>query len=193
MKKVLFCAAILAMAAFAFAGSAKADTVTDTNLNVVYTATVSGSQVTLTVDATGFSAGSGFLTAVAMQFTGASDATLISATGGINAWSQVQPGGLNSGGCNGQGNFFCTQNISANLVVPASGIYTFVFDVTGLSGTDSDIKAAYNVLADNSGKNLGLTSQGIDLGPPTSTPEPASMLLLGLGLVGAPFLRRRKA
>ena len=193
MKKVLVFAGLLALTAFGFVGTAQADTVTDTTLNVIYTATVSGSQVTLTIDATGFSAGSGFLTAVAMQFTGASNATLISATGGVNAWSQVQSGGLNSNGCNGTGNFFCTQNISANLPVPANGTYTFVFDVTGLSGNASDIKAAYNVLADNSGKNLGLTSQGIDLGPPTSTPEPASMLLLGLGLVGAPFLRRRKA
>jgi hypothetical protein len=204
MKKVLIFTALLAVACIAFPGLAKADTVTDTTLNVIYTATVSQDaadaanqfDVTLTIDATGFSQGSGFLTAVAMQFTGATAVSLEDATGGTSAWSAIMAGGLNSGGCNGTGNFFCTQNLTANLAVPASGLYTFVFDVTTSGGpldTASDVKAAYNVLADNSGKNLGLTSMGIGLGtPPPPVPEPASLTLLCLSLVGVPFLRRRK-
>jgi len=206
MKRVLIFAALLAVACFGFAGIAKADSTTDTSLNVLYTATIlADGDVQLTIDATGFNGGSGFLTAVSLQLPGATAVTLESASGGTGGWTApMNPGGLDMAGCNskaiGAGSW-CIQNISANLVVPAGSTYTFVYDVTGLDTTldsdgdiASDIKAAYNASADNSGKNLGLTSQGIDIGgSPTPTPEPASMLLLGLGLAGVPFLRRKRS
>src|SRR5690348_6689630 len=104
----------LLLLALGFASSAKAGSVTDTTLNVTYTATstfVPGPgnvyDVFLTVDATGFSAGSGFLTAVSMQFKTGSDVstsvTLLMAPGGTGAWSLEIPGGLNSSGCNSLG------------------------------------------------------------------------------------------
>jgi len=203
MKKILIFTALLAVA---FAGVARADSTTDTALNVVYTASIGADgDLVVTVDATGFSQGSGFLTALSIQLPGASAVTLESASGGLAGWSgPMTPGGLNSGGCDSKAlgaGFWCIQNINANLTVPAGSVYTFEYDVTGLDSTldsdgdiASDIKAAYNTAADNSGKNLGLTSQGIDIGgPPTTAPEPASMLLLGLGLAGVPFLRRKRS
>jgi hypothetical protein len=187
IRPALFCCLPLC---FAFFQIAKADTVTDTSLNVDYTATsdfvaAPGNiyDVFLTVDPTAFTAGSGFLTALSMQFKTGSDVstsvTLLSAPGAVGDWSLEIPGGLNKSGCDSTGansGDVCFQDLSANTVVPG-GPYQFEFAVT-MPGTDaltaaSDIKAAYNSDMDNSGKNLGLTSMGITIQAST-VPEPSA-------------------
>lgn len=203
-------AASLLLLVLGFASSAKAGSVTDTTLNVTYTATATfvpgpGNvyDVFLTVDATAFSKSSGFLTAVSMQFkTGsdiASSVTLLMAPGGPGAWGLDKVGGVDASGCNGKGGaggFVCFQNVSASDPGPASGKYTFEFAVT-MPGTDaltasSDIRIDFNKTLVNTNKNnLGITSMGITI-QPGPTPEPASLLLLGTGLLAMGGVIRRK-
>jgi len=214
----------LLLAAFGVISSTVlADTITDTSLGVSYTTQSTFAPVTdntydvfLQVDSTGFSAGTGFLTALSLAYkTGSDIATsvvLVNAPGGVGDWSLEIPGGLDAGGCNGNGAnsgdvcFQYTSSNTTNTVVPG-GPYDFEFAVT-LPNSDaltaaSDIKAAFNTAVDNSGQNLGLTSMGITIQPCGGTtgvtcigsnptvPEPTSMALLGGGLLALFGIFRR--
>jgi hypothetical protein len=201
MKKLLISGVFVALFGLALASSAKADSTVDTTNNVTYNATsvlvgAGEYDVTLTIDTSLFSKGAGFLTSVAMQFTGASSVTLADAPGGLGNWSAIVAGGTNANGCDGHGNFWCTQNITGIAPVPAAGIYTFIFDVFGSAGspgTGSDIKAEYAAGPNpTNSKNLGQTSQGIVIGGGTSVPEPGSLPLLGVGLIAVLCFAGRK-
>jgi hypothetical protein len=200
MKKVLISGVFVALLGLALADTVKADTTFDATNDITYNASsvlVSAGEydVTLTIDTSAFNQGSGFLTSVAMQFTDATSVNLLNAPGGVGSWTAVGAGGTNANGCDGKGNFWCTQNTTGIAPVPAAGIYTFVFDVFGSDGspgTDSDVKAEYAAGPDpTTSKNLGQTSQGIVIGN-TSVPEPGSLPLLGIGLIAVFGLAGRK-
>lgn len=205
---------VAAVLAVVGVGYARADTVTDVGTNVSYTLTSSfvpepGTNtfdVTLVVDASSFmgngGATSGFLQAVAPQFTDATLVTLDSAPGGVADWSGVGiPGGTNSSGCDSKGapsGHVCFANFSINSAGAVPGTLTFVFDVT-LPGSEalsssSDIKAVYNADSFNGGDFLGQTSMGITIQPggSTSVPEPGVSSLLSVGLIGLLALASRR-
>jgi hypothetical protein len=194
MKKVLVFSALLAMVCFGFAGVAKADTTSAGG--VTYTFTSGGSDgsggflVVMTVDTTGATA-SGTLSSFAVQFTGATNVSFSSISANAGSWDAIIQGNNGGNTCtlNQNTNFWCSNSSSGGITITSGGpgdVYTFVFDVTGVNPTTTHIQTMQ-------GEGALAISNDVGVGPPTSTPEPASMLLLGLGLAGAPFLRRRKA
>ena len=208
MKRVLIFTALLAVACIGFGAVAKADTCT-TGANsitcggVIWTFTSGGSDgsggflVDLTVDASNPASGTSTLDTMALQFSSAgSSATGASVTTSANTsgWHFVGTGNVNQ--C-GTGNlpFLCFQGNGITITGGTnSGVFTFMFDVTGLASapTTGDVQALQGSLPGSDGSFSISNSTGIG-GPPTTTPEPASMLLLGLGLAGVPFLRRKRS
>ena len=92
------------------------------------------------------------------------------------------PLGGSSGACFSAGCGY-TDWVEADYVLPETGTYSILFGVVNWADTAFQTGLAFD----------GVTVAGVPVDPEEPIPEPATLVLLGLGLAGMGGLRRRKA
>ena len=121
---------------------------------------------------------------------------------GTSAFGTFQTGGLNSSGCNGNGNFFCFNGPATNTspALPANSTLDISFTLNLASGTFLAWAAdtpGFKIDWLGSANNYDLVSQDFvgSIGPTpqiTPTPLPGAVWMFGAGLGGLGLLMRRR-
>lgn len=153
---------------------------------------------------------SDFINGLAIIPDNSSSYTAASLTGHPAGTWNLQNGGLNASGCSGSGApYICAgaTGMGSNLFTYSSGTYIpktliFQFTITGTPpslGDTAHIKYHY---INNLGTNVGslgsfdvaiqcIGGNGCPTDPSSGVPEPVTSALVGSGLVGLYFIRRR--
>jgi hypothetical protein len=107
-----------------------------------------------------------------------------------------ESGGLNSGGCNGSGNFFCFEANTdpTGPALAANSSLSFAFTVAALTFNDYVPDFKINWVGTKRNYNLVSLPLAPESSPPTKVAEPTTLSLLGMGAVLAAlgFITRRR-
>jgi len=191
-RHALYAALMAMLVCFVFAASSKADTTSAGGVSYTFTSSgtdASGvSDVTLTIDTTGAVASQN-LSSFSVQFTGATSVTVESSSAGT--WNVLGKGTNTGQSCNinKHADHWCADTTGGgiNVMAGGSGVFTFVFDV---DMGNLPLPSETHIQAFQGGP-LAI-SNDVGIGSGSVVPEPATLALLGLSILGVSFRFRRK-